>query len=141
MQRAEFRDWCNTIGMWQCNWCRNMPSTSGGLSVTKTAVTVQTSSIIMGKSPSTAVINHSWFSSLKRPLKKKLFSGKSASIKETTNKFEFANHHQYYSWSSCRKAKSSLDISGAASNMVSCNELFLSEKDKYSARKLLKRWI
>lgn len=100
-----------------------MPSTSGGLSVTKTAVTVQTSSIIMGKSPSTAVINHSWFSSLKRPLKKKLFSGKSASIKETTNKFEFANHHQYYSWSSCRKAKSSLDISGAASNMQLKDEL------------------
>lgn len=73
--------------------------------------------VVIGKSPSTSVINHSWFSSLKRPLKKKFFSGKSHS-KDASVRAEFANQHQYYSWNS-RKSKSTWDISNATSTMVS----------------------
>ena len=70
-------------------------------------VTVQTASAIIGKSPSVSMINHSWFSSLKRPLKKKF--GKSHNNKEKPSA-EYANHHQHYSSLNNSKSKSVWDI-------------------------------
>lgn len=82
------------------------------------SVTVQTASSLIGKSPSISMINHSWFSSLKRPLKKKFFS-KSSNAKENVVKAEYANQHQYYSYSGNRISKSAWDITAATSSMVS----------------------
>lgn len=86
---------------------------AGDQETTVAAVTA----VVVGRSPSMAVINHSWFSSLKRPLKKKFFAGKTQG-KEAAMRAEYANQHQYYSWSS-RKARSTWDISSATSHLVS----------------------
>lgn len=81
------------------------------------AATTTVTAVVVGRSPSMSVINHSWFSSLKRPLKKKFFAGK-AQGKEAAMRAEYANQHQYYSWNS-RKARSTWDIASATSHLVS----------------------
>lgn len=92
---------------------RGQPGSVTGASVAAATVTA----VVVGRSPSISVINHSWFSSLKRPLKKKFFSAKGHG-KEAAMRAEYANQHQYYSWSS-RKARSTWDIASAASHLVS----------------------
>lgn len=83
-----------------------MHSSGGYPATVDMAVTVQTASAIIGKSPSVSMINHSWFSSLKRPLKKKF--GKSHSKEKPSA--EYANHHQHYSSLNYSKSKSVWDI-------------------------------
>lgn len=98
-----------------------MHSTSGGgaeeEAASMTAGAATAAVVVVGRSPSVSVINHSWFSSLKRPLKKKFFAGKSHG-KEAAMRAEYANQHQYYSWSS-RRARSTWDIASATAHLVS----------------------
>lgn len=92
---------------------------SGGYPGAEMAVTVQTASAIIGKSPSVSVINHSWFSSLKRPLRKKFGKSHTKEVKA-----EYANCHQHYSINSS-KSRSAWDVTVSESEIFHQHEGYL----------------